>query len=376
MSVTLIVFSAGSLADSAERMVTETRHAITVDVVARARTIGVFQRIVVATDSQELAGALAPYDVQIDFDNPAERFAFGTRLAQLIERYQVEKAFYIGGGAGALLSSNEMRAIAERLDTEENILLPNNYWSTDFVAFAPAKAAMGLPPLDSDNNLSYLLRTERNLNLVAQPRTVGTQFDVDTPIDVVLLGYSKNVGPQTRAALEHLSPDRAAVERLLPHLTQRTSELLIFGRLAGDVMRYFETQIACRTRSLSEERGLLASGREARGEARSLLGFLFDAYGVERGFALLAEICTAAVLDVRVLLAHRKIRASAHDRFNADLLRADEISDPWLREFTAAAARAPIPVILGGHSLVCGGLYLLVEAAWRDYPPPKAKAEG
>jgi hypothetical protein len=371
MSVTLIVFSAGGLADSAERMVTETRHAITVDVVARARTIGAFGRIIVATDSQALTGALAQYDVLIDFDNPEERFAFGARLAQLIERYQVEKAFYIGGGAGALLSAGEMRAIAERLDAAENILLPNNYWSTDFVAFAPAKAAIGLPPLDSDNNLSHLLRTERNLDFVAQPRTVGTQFDVDTPIDVVLLGYSKNLGPQTRAMLERLSPDPKHVERLLPHLTQRTSELLIFGRLAGDVMRYFETQIACRTRSLSEERGLLASGREARGEARSLLGFLFDAYGVERGFGLLGEICTAAVLDVRVLLAHRKIRASAHDRFNADLLRWEEIGEPWLREFTAAAARAPIPVILGGHSLVCGGLYLLVEAAWRDYPPPK-----
>ena len=102
-----------------------------------------------------------------------------------------------------------------------------------------------------------------------------------------------------------------------------------------------------------------------------MLGFLFDAYGVERGFELLGETCTAAVLDVRVLLAHRKIRASAHDRFNADLLRWEEIGEPWLREFTAAAARAPIPVILGGHSLVCGGLYLLVEGAWRDYPPPK-----
>lgn len=373
MSVTLIVFSAGGLADSAERIVTETRHAITIDVVARARTIGVFGRIIVATDSQELAGALTPYDVLIDFDNPVEHFAFGARLAQLIERYQVDKAFYIGGGAGALLSADEMRAIAERLDAAENILLPNNYWSTDFVAFAPANAAVGLPPLTSDNNLSHLLRTERNLEFVAQPRTVGTQFDVDTPIDVVLLGYSKNLGPRTRAVLEHLSPDPKHVERLLPHLTQRTSELLIFGRLSGDVMRYFETQIACRTRSLSEERGLLASGREARGEARSLLGFLFDAYGVERGFELLGETCTAAVLDVRVLLAHRKIRASAHDRFNADLLRAEEISDPWLREFTAAAAHAPIPVILGGHSLVCGGLYLLVEAAWRDYPPPKGQ---
>jgi hypothetical protein len=136
------------------------------------------------------------------------------------------------------------------------------------------------------------------------------------------------------------------------------------------VWRYFETQIACRTRLLSEERGLVASGREARGEARSMLGFLFDAYGSMQAFELLAQLGTAALIDLRVLLAHRKLSLPAADRFNADLFRADRIQDPWLREFTQAAMRAPFPVILGGHSLVCGGLYLLAEAAWRDFPPP------
>ena len=41
-----------------------------------------------------------------------------------------------------------------------------------------------------------------------------------------------------------------------------------------------------------------------------------------------------------------------------DLLLADRISDPWLRELTAAARDAPIPVVLGGHSLVGPGLRL------------------
>jgi len=39
----------------------------------------------------------------------------------------------------------------------------------------------------------------------------------------------------------------------------------------------------------------------------------------------------------------------------------ESIADPWLRDFTTAAANAPIPVLLGGHGVVAGGLYALAE---------------
>ena len=38
--------------------------------------------------------------------------------------------------------------------------------------------------------------------------------------------------------------------------------------------------------------------------------------------------------------------------------------DPVVRDLTAAARAAPIPVVLGGHSLVAGGIWALAEAAW------------
>jgi hypothetical protein len=206
------------------------------------------------------------------------------------------------------------------------------------------------------------------------PRTVGTQFDVDTPTDVMLLGYGKQLGDYTRRFLNEVKLSTQPIERVLPHLTQHDKELLVYGRVSGEVWLNFERNIACRTRLISEERGLVASGREARGEARSVLGFVFDAYGVERGFELLAQLGTAALIDTRVLLAHRQLKLSAHDRFNADLMRPDLIHHEWLRAFTQAALQAAIPIILGGHSLICGGLYLLIEAAWRDHPPAKTDA--
>ncbi|HXR27332.1 MAG TPA: hypothetical protein VN771_05665, partial [Candidatus Baltobacteraceae bacterium] len=75
-----------------------------------------------------------------------------------------------------------------------------------------------------------------------------------------------------------------------------------------------------------------------------------------------------AILDSRVLLADRlgpdEARwPSAEDRYASDLLRAEAIADPWLRDLTASAAGAPIPILLGGHTLVGPGLRVLVAAS-------------
>jgi hypothetical protein len=374
--ITLIVFSAGDERDDAERLVTRARHAITADVIARARAIDAIGRIIVVTDSRALVETLRPYEVIADYDLPhdGQAFDFGARFESILKQYDVQKPFYIGGGAGALLTLDEMRGIAETLRDAENIMIPNNLFSSDFIAFAPSSAAFDLPPQPTDNNLAFLLRTQRQLPLKSLPRTVGTQFDVDTPTDVMLLGYGKQLGDYTRRFLNEVKLSTQPIERVLPHLTQHDKELLVYGRVSGEVWLNFERNIACRTRLISEERGLVASGREARGEARSVLGFVFDAYGVERGFELLAQLGTAALIDTRVLLAHRQLKLSAHDRFNADLMRPDLIHHEWLRAFTQAALQAAIPIILGGHSLICGGLYLLIEAAWRDHPPAKTDA--
>ena len=47
-----------------------------------------------------------------------------------------------------------------------------------------------------------------------------------------------------------------------------------------------------------------------------------------------------------------------------NLRQPEKIADPFVRHFTEAAMQAPIPIVLGGHSLVAGGLYALIEAAW------------
>ena len=97
-----------------------------------------------------------------------------------------------------------------------------------------------------------------------------------------------------------------------------------------------------------------------------MLGLLLDRDGPAELGRLLARLGDAAVVDTRVLLAHRlgtdeEAWPPPEDRFASDLLLPERIGDAWLRSLTAAAAAAPIPVLLGGHTLVGPGLRLLVE---------------
>jgi hypothetical protein len=147
--------------------------------------------------------------------------------------------------------------------------------------------------------------------------------------------------------------------------TDRDAEVLVAGRVGSQVWQYLETETACRIRMLSEERGLQAAGRDKDGAARTLLGFHLQAVGHQRFFQELAKMVQAAFIDTRPLFAHLGIEPSRPDRFLSDSLQPEGIGDPWLRDFTAAARDAPIPIVLGGSSIVAAGVQLLSEAAWR-----------
>ena len=89
---------------------------------------------------------------------------------------------------------------------------------------------------------------------------------------------------------------------------------------------------------------------------------------VESLGTLAASLANAAVIDGRVLLAHRlgaeeRAWPADEDRYASDLLRPDDIRDPWLGSLTRAALEAPVPVLLGAHTLVGPAVPLLARAA-------------
>ena len=110
-----------------------------------------------------------------------------------------------------------------------------------------------------------------------------------------------------------------------------------------------------------------AGGQRGEGHApRSLTGRLLEELGIERFAEELASLADGVVLDTRVLLAHAGSRASREDRFQSDLLVPEKVADPWLRDLTAALAAAEVPVLVGGHSLLSGGLMALADQAWLE----------
>ncbi|MFZ5917247.1 MAG: hypothetical protein ACOYZ7_09960 [Chloroflexota bacterium] len=362
--VSLIVMTGVSQGGEAEEMMAGARIAITMDLVERALATAAFCQIIVSTNSQRLAVMLHGKPVVVVADTPGEAFHFGRHLGQLVDRFAVEKLMYLGGGSGPLLPQDEMARMAHKIDREDEFLITNNFYSTDYAAFSPARALHAIEPPEFDNDLGWLLVRQAGLKNYSPERTAATQLDVDTPIDLMTIQGHPHLGPHLARYLEKLNLDTRRIRQAMAFFVDRTAEVLIAGRVSAAVWAFLERETACRVRLLAEERGMRASGRQARGEVRSLLGFYLDAVGLEAFFARLPELGQAAFIDNRVLLAHWGIWPPESDRFYADLARPEKVENPRLRALVEAALDAPIPVVMGGHSLVSGGLYAMLETAW------------
>lgn len=391
--VTAVIMTGGGRHTEVERLVAHAREAITCDTVDKLLKVKRVERIIVATDSPTLASMLADKPVIVDVDSPGERFHFGRRLAQILADHDVQRCLYIGGGSGPLVTADGWQEIADALADKGNTVITNNFYSTDFAAWSPARALESTSLPDNDNELTWVLRFDAGLSVQSLPRSTATQLDVDTPTDLMTLGLHPDCAPCTRRYLAMMKFDaiedesgccpsrpvqepsrreirdsvrdlQCVLEEVLRVLLDREAEIFVAGRVSAAAAAYLQTEALCRKRILAEERGMRASGRQARGEVRSLLGVLLDGKDPRDFFESLSQMAAALILDSRVILAHRQSWPSGSDRFHSDLRDPQHVQDAFLREFTAAAREAPIPVVLGGHSLVSGGLWALVDAAW------------
>jgi 2-phospho-L-lactate guanylyltransferase (CobY/MobA/RfbA family) len=362
--VSLIVFEGGLVGGKLEEQMQLVRRGIVLDLIAKARGAG-YGRIIVVTSYSELERELQAAGVEVLLDSGEQPFHFGKHLLAVVQHYRLEKVLYMGGAAAPLISTSELEYIRDILEKNENALLANNYYSADIVGFTPGDTLTKITPPPIDNTLAMGLSSEGGLRWIPVQRTLGLNFDVDTPADVLILSDHPDAGPNTRAAVAELNWEVDRYAEIKDLLMDPTGELIIFGRVGSNLFQYLDSNTRCRLRLFSEERGMKALGRDARGEVRSLMGRFIEELGYEEFFRFLGEIARGAVLDSRVLFEHFRWRLPASERFASDLGRLDLITHPGLREFTQAALAAPIPVLLGGHSLVTGGLWALIDAGIR-----------
>ena len=334
-------------------------------------------KIILSTNSESLINELKGKSIIIEPDKPQKKFHFGKKLKELINKYKIEKLFYMGGGSGVLLKIEDIKNIIntildkdkivnklnkDEISDKKKIFITNNLYSTDFIAFSPANIINSIEPFNNDNEIAWILRNNCDFQGISLPRNAATQLDIDTPIDLLTIKNHPALSKNVKNYIEIFDINTTKIEKALKYFTIEDSNVLIAGRTNSDVWSFLENNTACRVRLFVEERGMRASGRQKRGEVRSLLGYYIQEFGIKKFFEILSQFGDAAFIDSRVILSHFKMWPSANDRFYSDLLKPEKISDTFLREFTLEAINASIPIVLGGHSLVSGGLYALVES--------------
>jgi hypothetical protein len=303
-------------------------------------------------------------DVRV-IEGPPDGRSFGARLRELAGGVPSGGGLVaLGSGAIPRARRSDLARLLEVAGSGERRALANSFFSADVVAMGDTANLANVPDLASDNALPRWLRDEAGYEVADQHRRWRLAIDLDSPLDLVLMGDAPVPG-------DELVRDRlASVSRVM---RDGAGELVVAGRSSGSTLRWLERRTASRTRALVEERGLraigLAAGAGPRDQRppRSALGLVLDDRGPERLGAILEELGDAAVVDTRVLLAHRlgadeSRWPGAEDRYASDLLLADRVADPWLRALTASARGAHIPVLLGGHTLVGPGLRLVLES--------------
>jgi hypothetical protein len=293
---------------------------------------------------------------------PPDDTPFGRRLRALVSEAGDGGVVVLGSGAIPLATAADRRALVAAASGDAPAALANDRFSADVVAIARAASVVGddVAGLASDNALPRWLAETAGVPVADLRRRWRLGVDVDGPLDLLLLGgtWGRTLAPEDRVLVE------ARLYAVRAVAGDPGAELLVTGRTSSATLRWLERWTASRTRALIEERGLRTTVAGQRPPA-SVLGMLLERDGPSELGTHLARLADAAVLDTRVLLAHRRGAnerrwPAPEDRFASDLLLHERIADPWLRELTAAAASAPIPVLLGGHSLVGPGLRLAI----------------
>jgi hypothetical protein len=307
--------------------------------------------------------------------------SFGERLAALADELPRRRGVVVlGSGAVPLLGRSDAEALVGVAAGGGHRVLTNNRYSSDICAVSDIGVLRGVPALPTDNALPRWLSEERGYRVLELPGRRRLGIDLDGPIDLALVRHHRR-SPGCLRALGDVSgiaiPRVAELGRVMD---DRRAELLVAGRTSATSLLWLERHVRCRVRAVVEERGLRAGselalgGRAPDGDAQgmrppiSMLGLVLATGGPATLGTLVGSLADGAIIDSRVLLAHRlgaheRAWPADEDRFASDLLRADDIRDPWLGALTRGASTAPVPILLGAHTLVGPGLPLLARAA-------------
>src|SRR4030042_2454863 len=248
----LVIFYGGSGGSRVEEMLADALAEDTLDALEKVTAPGAVKGAILVTDRPEIASRCPP-DVKVDVDNG--RFHFGERLAAIIGHYNLDGIIYLGAGGAPLMTAEDFFSLGHYLGMAWNVVLTNNFYSADLVAFIPGEALLHIEPPSSDNALPRLLRDQAGLAPQELPRNVANQFNIDSPADLLILKLVGGAGPRLQSWLDAADLGLSRHRDCLRLFSDPDAELLVAGRVGSQVWQRLEQETACRVRVFSEGRG-------------------------------------------------------------------------------------------------------------------------
>ncbi|HSR47268.1 MAG TPA: hypothetical protein VLL77_04705 [Anaerolineales bacterium] len=333
------------------------------DLVTRLHAAGL-SRVLIAAEDSTARQALRDAGGELLQGWP-KPFHFGRVLAWIADRAGAPSLAYFGGASAPLATPAVLESwLRQWQGLPQGSALVNNVHSSDWALLSDTAALRSAGErLDSDNALGWILREELKVQVAEPPRSAASHADIDTPGDLALMRLHPGIGPRLGEALDPFPVELARrTEAILRLLRAEASSLALIGRVSAEVWMELVRATRIWVRVYAEERGMRASGRQARGEVRSLVGDLVDRLGPIEFLGSLATLAQGALWDTRVWMAQRGRWPSAADRMASDLGWVDHVGQEDVRRLTEAIIQSGLPILTGGHGIVAGSLLAMVES--------------
>jgi hypothetical protein len=295
----------------------------------------------------------------------SETFHFGYALSSIVEENGFSQIAYFGGGSAPLMEVGLLEDIFYNVALSTHPLaVVNNYHSTDWMVLNQGDVLPQFQErLAKDNSLGWVLDHDAGLDVQAVDPCAASRVDIDTPSDLLMISRHPSLGSELKKFLVN-APSRCldVIDRIREIMRTPASNLTLIGRTSPQIWGLINEYTKIWIRSFAEERGMMASGRFEREEVQSVLGEWVESWGPKRFIELLTDVSDGVIWDTRVWMAHRGKWPSTADRFASDLGWVDSITDSATNKLTQAVGQSEIPVLLGGHGVVSGGIYALLES--------------
>lgn len=377
--ISAIVFEGGTHDGDISRWMDSVREEMAIGLCERLVSVGVFHRVVLCTDRDGLAGRalqrIAELDVYKFHGTGDVEFHFGERLCEVVKAYGFKSFLYFSGGSGQLMDEEDICSFAsttltapyKSLCSSARYIVANNAYSSDMFGISDSSCLMGLNGNlpSSDNEFAMWFCMTFDADIVPLPSQMAFQFDVDTPVDALIMSTMEKSSIDTEGMLGFVKNEGLlfVLNRMFTKIEMAKAvmkgpggEFTLIGRVPPSSVSYLNSILKCRIRTFSEERGMRSFKRDVRGEAKSIFASYIKRCGIRNFVNDMSDMTGLAFVDTRVLLSSLGCRLSTEERFASDLLMTDCLKDEMAYELADAFSTSSCNFICGGHCLVSWGV--------------------